>query len=114
MEAETARTRIQLQTVLDSTPALIVALDEKGQITLINRFALNLLGYTEEELLDRNWFDTCLPQPDGREHVYPVFRRIMAGEIAPVEEFENTVLCRNGRQLLIAWRNTSMTDEHGR
>ena len=114
MEAETARTRIQLQTVLDSTPALIVALDEKGQIALINRFALNLLGYTEEELLDRNWFDTCLPQPDGREHVYPVFRRIMAGEIAPVEEFENTVLCRNGRQLLIAWRNTSMTDKHGR
>lgn len=114
MEAEAARTRIQLQTVLDSTPALIVALDEKGQITLINRFALNLLGYTEEELLGRNWFDTCLPQPEGREHVYPVFRRIMAGEIAPVEEFENTVLCRNGRQPLIAWRNTSMTDEHGR
>ena len=114
MEAEAARTRIQLQTVLDSTPALIVALDEKGQITLINRFALNLLGYTEEELLGRNWFDTCLPQPEGRENVYPVFLRIMAGEIAPVEEFENTALCRNGRQLLIAWRNTSTTDEHGR
>ena len=48
MEAETARARIQLQTVLDSTPALIVALDEKGQIALINRFAVNLLGYTEE------------------------------------------------------------------
>jgi PAS domain S-box-containing protein len=40
---------------------LFVALDTKGNITLINECGLETLGYQKEELFGKNWFKTCLP-----------------------------------------------------
>jgi two-component system sensor histidine kinase/response regulator len=102
------------QRYLDTVQTIMVALDRKGRISMLNRAGCELLGYEEEELLGRNWFETCLPQPVGAETVYPAFQRIMAGEFKATEYFENAVLCRDGRQRLIAWHNAHLTDEQGR
>ncbi|MBI4740826.1 MAG: PAS domain S-box protein [Betaproteobacteria bacterium] len=102
------------QDYLDTMQTLMVALDAGGRITLINRAGCALLGAGAAELLGRNWFETCLPQPEGMEAVFPVFRRIMAGDIDAVEHFENEVLCGNGERRLIAWQNTRLTDAGGR
>ena len=45
---------------------LFVALDTKGNITLINEYGLETLGYQKEELLGKNWFKTCLPKQTGQ------------------------------------------------
>ncbi|MDP2430691.1 MAG: PAS domain S-box protein [Pseudomonadota bacterium] len=102
------------QRYLDTVQTLMVALDADGSITMINHKGCELLGYAEEELLGKNWFTECLPQPLGMDVVYPVFRRIMAGELEAAEYFENTILCRDGRQCLIAWHNAYFTDSGGR
>ncbi len=107
------RERDRNQHYLDTVQTIMVALDDAGRVTMINRKGCELLGYAEEELLGRNWFETCLPQPEGKEKVYPVFRRIMAGELKTAESFENTVQCRDGRQCLIAWHNAYFRDEAG-
>jgi PAS domain S-box-containing protein len=105
------RDRIQLY--LDTALALMVALDSAGKITMINRAALNLLGYAENDLLGRHWFETCLPQPEGMETVFPVFQRIIAGDVESIEEYENFIQCRDGSQHLILWRNAYTTDTAG-
>lgn len=46
---------------LDIAGVIILALDEDGNITLINERGLKVLGYQREELLGKNWFKTCLP-----------------------------------------------------
>jgi len=102
------------QDYLDTMQTLMVALDAGGRITLINRAGCKLLGAGAAELLGRNWFETCLPQPEGMEAVFPVFRRIVAGDIGAVEHHENAVLCGNGERRLIAWQNTRLTDAGGR
>lgn len=102
------------QHYLDSTLALMVELDDKGRIAMINETARKLLGYEQDELLGCNWFEKCLPQPEGMEVVYPVFLRLMAGATQSVLEFENAVLCRDGSLRLIAWRNTTLTDAWGK
>lgn len=101
------------QRYLDTTQTIMVALDGAGRIVMINRKGRELLGYSEDELLGRNWFETCLPRPEGLEQVYPVFLRIMAGDLEAAESFENAVLCRDGRQCLIAWRNAYFSDDAG-
>ncbi|MBI4989063.1 MAG: PAS domain S-box protein [Rhodocyclales bacterium] len=101
------------QHYLDTVQTVIVALDALGRITMINRKGSELLGYTEEELRGRFWFDTCLPQPEGLETVYPVFLRLMAGDLKTEEYFENAILCRNGQQRTIAWHNAILTDATG-
>ena len=80
---------------------------------MINRAGQELLGYSERELLGKNWFATCLPQPEGTESVYPVFRRLMTGEIQAAEYYENFVCCRDGTKRLIAWHNAYLPDDTG-
>ncbi len=102
------------QRYLDTVQTLMVGLDLEGRIILMNRAGCRLLGYEEKELLGRNWFETCLPRSEGVDSALSVFRRIMAGELDAVEYFENLVLCRDGRQRLIAWHNAQLTDQEGR
>ncbi|MFO7803183.1 MAG: PAS domain S-box protein, partial [Desulfovermiculus sp.] len=102
------------QRYLNTTQTMMVALDTEGRITMINRAGRELLGYTEDELLGCHWFETCLAQPEGMNRVYPVFQRIMTGDLTSVEYFENSVVCRDGTQRLIGWHNAFMKDDEGR
>ncbi|MGE5152843.1 MAG: PAS domain S-box protein [Bdellovibrio bacteriovorus] len=101
------------QHYLDTVQTLIVALDTEGRVTMINRKGCETLGYARDEILGLNWFATCLPQPEGMDRVYPVFRQIMAGELDAVEYYENPVRCRDGRLRLVAWHNASLIDAAG-
>jgi len=106
--------RDRMQRYLDSTNTIIVALDESGKITMLNRYGLELLGYDKEEILGKNWFSFALPQPEGVEKVYLVFQEIMKGNIAQNRYVENDVLTAWGERRTIAWSNTHLCDESGR
>ena len=114
-QAENAlRRQVELtQRYLDAVQTLMVALDAEGCVTMLNRAGCELLDYTESEVLGRNWFASCLPQPEGMEAIYPVFRRVMAGDLDAAKYFESPILCRDGSQRLIAWNNAYLTDEAG-
>ncbi len=102
--------RNKAQKYLDIVGAITVVLDNQGQITLINRRGRKVLGYREEELLGKNWFDICLPA-QNRKDVKSVFDKLMTGEIEPVEHYENLVLTKSGETRLVAWSNTVLKDE---
>jgi PAS domain S-box-containing protein len=101
------------QRYLDTVEAIIVSLDHDGRVTLINRKGCELLGYSEQELLGKNWFAMCLPQPEGLEMVYPVFGEIMNGGLETAEYYENFVLTRSGVKRFIAWHNSYLRDADG-
>ena len=99
---------------LATTQTMMVALDPDGNVSMINAAGCRLLGWSAEELIGNNWFDTCLPQPEGMTQVYPVFLQIMSGDTEGVEFFENKVITRSGTELLIGWSNAVLKDEQGR
>ncbi len=100
------------QMYLDIAEVILVALDQNGQITLINRKGCRILGYEQEELIGKNWFQTCLPR-ENRDEVFKIFKQLMAGKIEPVEYYENPVLTRHGEVRLIAWHNANLKNKHG-
>lgn len=102
-----------LRRYLDTADAFIVTLDRSGSITSLNAYGLELLGYEEETVIGKNWFDTVLPQPEGREQVYPVFQKIMNGDLSVYGYFENEVVTTSGRRRLMAWRNNCLQDADG-
>jgi len=106
--------RNKLQLYMDTTNTVIVALDVSGNVTMLNRYGLELFGYKEEEIIGRNWFEVALPDPDEIERVYPIFQRIMQGDLDLGRYFENEVLTASGARVLIAWRNNYLRDENGR
>ena len=115
VSAELMQERDRLRGYLETAQAIIVALDATGQVRMINRYGLRLLGYDREaDIVGRNWFRTALPQPQGWEQVFPVFQQIMSGDLAEVEYFENDVITASGELRLIHWRNTRLLDENSR
>ncbi len=94
---------------LDIAGVLIVALNSDGQITLINPKGCEILGYKKDEILGRNWFDTCAPE-ELRKEIRDVFKKLMAGDIEQVEYYENAVLAKGGVQHVLAFHNSVIRD----
>ncbi len=105
--------RDRIQKYLDVSEVMMLALDRQGTIVMINRKGARILGYREEDLLGKNWFDTCLRQED-RETVRNVLKEIIAGHGGEQEYYENFILTKSGEERKIAWHNTIVRDDAGR
>jgi PAS domain S-box-containing protein len=92
---------------------MMVILDQDGKISKINIKACNILGYTEEEILGRDWFSTILPKDIG-ENVRAIFKEIMNGKNEAVEFYENPIINRSGKERLIEWHNVLLLDDNGK
>jgi PAS domain S-box-containing protein len=102
--------RDRAQRYLDAAEVILLALDLDGRITLINRKGCDLLGWTERELLGRDWIETCLPDRI-REACRQRLPDLFAGTL-PVGE--DPVLTRSGEERLIEWRSRVLRDDAGR
>ncbi len=112
-EKELQAEKERAQKYLDVAGVMLVALDPRGRITLMNRYGYETLGYSEGELIGRSWADTCVPER-RRNEVKGVFSWLVAGAVKAVEYFENPVVTRSGEERLIAWHNVVLRDESGR
>ncbi len=104
--------RNRAQQYLNIAGVIIVAINEKGIITLINKKGCEVLGYEEKELTGNNWYDICVPESE-REERKSDFLKLMAGENEIIEDYENSILTKSGEEKIIAWHNTTITDEEG-
>lgn len=109
VEADLGRERDRSQRYLDAAAIILLALDTEGRVTLVNRYGSSLLGWTSEELVGRNFIETCLPP---REHALSNqrFREVIAGDLTLVVK---PVITRSGEERLIEWRNTILRDDSG-
>jgi PAS domain S-box-containing protein len=89
-----------------------VAINEKGVVSLINKKGCQVLGYKEDEIMDKNWYDLCVPERDRIERK-SIFDQVMAGERKEAEDYENTIVNKSGEERIIAWHNTTLRDEKG-
>ena len=105
--------RNRAQQYLNIAGVIIVAINDKGNVTLINRKGCEVLGYKEEEILGKNWFDMCATVTD-REERKETFYNVMAGEREEAKDYENWILTKSGEERIIAWHNTTLIDEDGR
>ena len=108
-EVALRRERDRAQRFLDTAEVLLLALDTDGRVTLINRKGSEILGWSEQELVGRNWIETCVP-PRIRATVSETFADLLAGDISVVE---NLVLTRSGEERLLEWRNRVLRASDG-
>ena len=100
------------QRYLDVANTLIVVIDRNHKITLVNSKGSEILGYAEEELLGKDWFDLCIDAA-VRDKLRFVFDRMLSGERMNLDYFENPVITKDGQHRLVAFRNSLLTDEQG-
>lgn len=101
-----------LKQYLDRADVIILVLDKEQRVKLINRKGSEILGFGEQEIIGRNWFDNFVPER-LRDTVKGVFSEIVQGKTEQTEFYENPVLTRSGEERLIAWRNAVLRDSQG-
>ena len=97
---------------LDVAGVILIALDKDRKVTLINPKGCEILGYPQEKIIGKDWFDNFLFS-ENLEAIEGVFEQIMSGFIEPVAYYENPVKTRSGDNRLIAWHNSILKDADG-
>lgn len=112
-EEDLRKSKLLAEKYLQIAGVIMVALDSEGKITLLNEKGCDLLGYKENELIGKNWFDLVVPEIQ-RAEVKKVFRKIISGEIKQAESYENPVIAKNGAIRDVHWHNALLKDDYGK
>ena len=113
MEKEIEENQRIAQMYLDIVGVTVIACDNSGRVTLINRKGCEILGYEEEEIIGMNWFDTVTPE-EKRADEKETFKQLMNGEIELVESYEKVIETKSGEERTLSWRNKIIFDENER
>ncbi|TAJ10509.1 MAG: PAS domain S-box protein [Nitrospirae bacterium] len=112
---ERKRAEITLRTAKDyaenliqTANAIVIELDQNGNVKVFNQAAENITGYTCKELAGRSWFETVVPR--GRfPQVWEVFQRLTSGGLP--KNFENPILTKSGEERYIVWQNNEVREQ---
>lgn len=105
--------KLKAQQYLNVAGVMLLCLDFTGKIKLINPKGCEILGYTEEEILNKNWFDYFLPKEEI-EKVKEISKKVFLGELESFKYHENEIVTKSGKKRLIAWNNEYLFDEKGK
>lgn len=100
------------QQYLDIAEVILLSIDSKGLVQLINPKGCEVLGFSEDELIGQHWYDNFIPERK-RKTVKEVAKKIFSGEIESAKYYENEVLTKSGKEKIIAWNNSVLKDEKG-
>lgn len=113
LEMDLKRERDRAQNYLNLAPFIFLVLNADQTVAMINQRGCEILGYREEEIIGKNWFDLCIPER-LREADKAEFNRVMRGEAPVAGYFEHPIVTRSGEERVIAWRDIALRDEEGR
>lgn len=104
--------KIKAQQYLNIADVILISIDSMGIVQLVNQKGCKVLGYREEEILGKNWFDNFIPGR-MRQPVKEVAEKVFSGKMEAVKYYENEILTKSGAERLIAWHNSILKDENG-
>ena len=101
--------RAKAEKYLNVAGVILIVLDKKGEVTLINHKGCEVLEADEKDILGKNWFDNFLPK-ELVESVKKVFNNMFDNNIEIAPHYENEVITTNGEKKIINWYNTVLYD----
>ncbi|MBU1456008.1 MAG: transporter substrate-binding domain-containing protein [Proteobacteria bacterium] len=104
----------QYRSLVESANTVILRWDSTGMIVFLNRFGLELFGYTPEEIIGRHVMDTIVPETEGSGRDLSFMINDILEHPENYELNENENMCRDGRRVYIQWSNRAITDGSGR
>jgi PAS domain S-box-containing protein len=106
------RSEERLRAMLDRVDILAIAIDRDGTITFANPWLCQLTGRTPEELLGRDWFDTCVPAAE-RDEARVTWSTVFEVDGTP-PRFDMSLIARDGGTRRINWSPAPILDAAGK
>ncbi|WP_272819207.1 PAS domain-containing sensor histidine kinase [Scytonema hofmannii] len=111
MDAQLREVERRWRSLLDNVQLLVAGLDSTGKVEYLNPFFLRLTGYTQDEILGKDWMENCIPQHQQQD-VKDFLTEMLQHELHL--HSQNYILTKSGEERLIAWNHTVLRDSKGR
>lgn len=95
------------QNLIHTANAIVIGLDAEYRLTIFNKTAEQITGYSREELGERDWFDTLMP-PERYPQVRERLRYLMRSGLP--KHLESTIQTKSGEERQIAWSNSEVIE----
>jgi len=110
IEEKLQRERDFNTTLIQTSPLFFVAIGADGNTLMMNDTFLQALGYTAEEVVGQDYMKTFVPERH-HEELSQIFKSLtVADDPSP---HENSVLAKDGRELLVEWHGRTVNKEDG-
>lgn len=103
----------QFRKYFDLVHVMIVGLDAEGNVMLVNNKTCEILGYSREQLIGKNWFKHFISNGirNGLTNYFDQVKDQVNGDYS---YHENPILSKDGTERIIVWRNTAIKDDSGK
>ena len=99
----------KIKALLDLANVLFVILNQDGKIEQVNNKTCVVTGYTEEELIGKDWFGELVPERFVSENE-SVFEATLKNAVGVPFLFLNSIITKNGNERLVSWQSTVFRD----
>jgi PAS domain S-box-containing protein len=110
IEATLRESERRWRSLMENVRAIVVGLDRNGKVEYINPFFLQLTGYTQAEVIGKNWFANFLPKSQNSQ-VEQNFLDVIAGNLH--SHYQNSIVTKSGEEKMILWNNTLLQSPQG-
>lgn len=98
------------RSLLENVRLVVVGLDNSGKVEYANPYFLELVGYTQAEVIGQDWFETFLPLHQ-KKLVQNNFLELLAHKL--YIHNQTVIITKSGEERVIAWNNTRLQDTEG-
>lgn len=98
------------ENLIHTANTMIIGLDIHGTISIFNKAAEEITGYTSMEVIGKNWFGTIVPRdqyPYVWEEFHQISRKNSECGFFP-RDLENPIITKAGDERLIRWSNNTV------
>jgi PAS domain S-box-containing protein len=95
--------------IIRTSIAIIIGLDKTHKIKIFNKGAERITGYTQAEVIEKDWFELFFP----KERL-PEMNNVWADAWGKdLHLYENPIVAKDETVKIISWTNTSLDNEEG-
>ncbi|MFA5251399.1 MAG: PAS domain S-box protein [Phycisphaerae bacterium] len=99
------------ESLTGTAQVIMLVLDTNARIVSFNPYMEEISGYKLEDVKGKDWFDTFLPKAD-HSRIREVFKQAISG--IQTKGDANSIITKNGREVLIEWYDKTLKDKDGR
>jgi len=92
--------------LIDNANVMIVGINNDGNVTLFNKAAERISGFSVLETLGENWFDKIIAPELSAGSQRTIKELIINNGIPPI--YEHPLFTKNGDKKIISWQNTTL------
>lgn len=111
-EQELLSEQNKTKSYMDIVGVMLLIINSDQSVRQINSKGCEMLGYSEDRIVGKKWFDNFVPG-GIRNEIKERFSKLMNGN-EPKTHYENPILTRSGKEKIILWHSSLIHDKDGK